>query len=480
MLRSVLRAMLSAVVGASMVGPVNAEPGDYTDLQTFYNLFVPETADDPVSNAETQGPYPLNTPTAGFDDGFEANGYFRWQQVDVPVETGAACGNGTPYKFFVRRVPNKSNLLFYFEGGGACWDYPSCSGAAGVRGARNPEGIPDNYVQNIQLLDLDTLGYIGTGGASPLIYTNHPYERFKTSEWNMVYVPYCTGDIYVGDKVQVYEDPEGVEPDLVWHHNGLRNVQSVVSWVKNNLRTPAQLLSTGCSAGGVGALANYSKLRGHFNVQYAYLLDDSGPLFNAPVSSNDVNSYPSLLLHREVIDTWTNYGSGSGDSPLSMLEALTPGFEPERLASLYAALSAKYPNDRMGMTYFLADGNFSSYSYERFYPPIRDLADPEAKLNFLRAVWQIDTWYNLLPLLEATNNWGYHLPMYRDLNESHCTSIVDFRYTEIEELGTDLTDFLNNTVNYQGGPPLRGLETDPVSDFINNHDWFYVLIDSIL
>lgn len=66
----------------------------------------------------------------------------------------------------------------------------------------------------------------------------------------MVYVPYCTGDIYSGDKVAVYDNPQAAQPPLVWHHNGLRNTRAVVAWLKNNLQRPAQLLTTGCSAGG--------------------------------------------------------------------------------------------------------------------------------------------------------------------------------------------------------------------------------------
>ncbi len=478
MLRHGLAAALALVIFAGMAPGAEAEPGDYSLLRTYYNLLHPDLPDDPVSLAEESGPYPLGPPVPGFPYGFVPDLYETWQQVDVPPETGASCGNGTPYKFFVYRVPDTNNTLFYFEGGGACWDYPSCTGQEGIRGARNVDGIPDGYVTNPSLSDFDTLS---TGGVSPLIYTFHPYQRFKTGEWNMVYVPYCTGDIYIGDKVAVYQDPSGIEPDVVWNHNGLRNVQSVVSWVKNNLKTPTQLAVAGCSAGSVGALLNYTKLRGHFDSPYGYLVDDSGPMFDAPLDSNDTQAYPSLPLHHRVLESWTTYGDGGTDNPVSEMAAITPGFDPNRLASIYQGLSSKFPADRMGMTYFLADGNFSSYSYERFYPLIQNASTDELKLRRLRKMWQYDTANNLLPLLDATPNWSYHLPMYRDFNESHCTTILDFGFTDIAELGgVNVADFLNNVINYQGGAPLRSVETDAVSDFIYNHSWFYDLIDQLL
>ncbi|BFM11981.1 pectin acetylesterase-family hydrolase [Simiduia litorea] len=466
--------------------PVNhalAEPGDYGFWKTLGNLIKPEKANDPVSFAETQGMYPLNQPVSGFNDGFSPGSYDKWQKVDVPISTGAMCGNGSPFKFFVYRVPDTSNTIFYFEGGGACWDYASCSGQTGIRGARNPNGIPNNYVQNINLLDFQNSANLGTAAATPLIYTHHPYNQFKTGEWNIVYVPYCTGDIYVGDKTAVYEDPAGENAPLVWHHNGLRNVQAVTSWVKNNLKKPTQLAIAGCSAGSIGALLNYSKLRSHFESQYGYLVDDSGPIYNAPLTSNDTATYPSLPLHREVLSSWTMFSPDDDpaeENPINMLSQITPGFETTRLASLYAGLSAKFPSDRLGMTHFLADGNFSSYSYERFYSDIENDPNAASKLAKLRVKWQQDTANNLIPLLASTGNWSYYFPMYRDFNESHCTSVLDFRYGEIEELGLSLYDFMNNVVNYQGGAPLRAVETDASSDFINNHDWFYDLIDGLL
>lgn len=460
-----------------------AEPGDYGFWTTLGNLIHPPTANAPVTPEQTQGMYPLTLDDPAFDDDFDPAAYDHWQKIDVPASSGAMCGNGSPYKFFVYRVPDTKNTLFYFEGGGACWDYESCSGAAGIRGARNPNGIPDDYVQNINLLDFDNFSNLATAAVSPLIYTHHPYNQFKTGEWNLVYVPYCTGDIYVGDKTEIYADPTGQNPDLVWHHNGLRNVQAVVSWVKNNLQKPRQMVAAGCSAGSIGALLNYSKLRGDMDVDYGYLIDDSGPLYRAPLDSVDRNSYPSLPLHHEVLNSWTTFtpgGDPSEENPINMLASITPGFNDNELASLYAALSNKFPGDRLGITHFLADGNFSSYSYERFHEDIYNDPDADSRLEKLRQKWQQDTHDNLIPLLEQTSNWGYYFPMYRDFNESHCTTILDLEYGEIAEHGLVLKDFLDNIVNYQGGAMMRAYESDQVSDFENNHNWFYDLVGGLL
>src|ERR1043165_5744811 len=63
---------------------------------------------------------------------------YPWVKV---APAGAVCGNGTQYKFFYYDNPNSNNMVVLFEGGGACWDYDTCSGRAGALGASNPNGI---------------------------------------------------------------------------------------------------------------------------------------------------------------------------------------------------------------------------------------------------------------------------------------------------------------------------------------------------
>ena len=473
---------LASICIAALPNIALSEPGDFNFWSTLGNLISPDKANRPVTTSETQGHYPLSRNASGFNDGFNPGDYDNWQKVDVPMSTGAMCGNGSPFKFFVYRVPDTTNTMFYFEGGGACWDYESCSGQSGIRGARNPNGIPDDYVKNINLLDFQSTANLGTAAVSPLIYTHHPYNQFKTGEWNLVYVPYCTGDIYVGDKTETYADPTGENPDLVFHHNGLRNVQSVVSWARNNLRKPKQLAVAGCSAGSVGALLNYSKVAEDMGSKYGYLIDDSGPIYNAPRSTGDSASYPQIPLQSKVLSSWTTYDPNdtSSENPVNMLTNLTPGFDGDNMGTIYNALSNKFPNYRLGMTHFLADGNFSSYSYERFYEDIYNDPDADSRLAKLRDKWQYDTHNNLIPMLDQTNNWSYYFPLYRDFNESHCTTVLDLEYGEIAERGLVLKDFLNNVVNYRGGAPLRAVETDPNSDYINNHNWFYDLVEGLL
>jgi hypothetical protein len=294
----------------------------------------------------------------------------------------------------------------------------------------------------------------------------------KTQQWNIVYVPYCTGDIYVGDSVQIYEDPAGVEAPLVWHHNGARNVLAVLAWLKNHLPRPTQMLAAGCSAGSIGALADYEMIRGHMAPTRGFLIDDSGPAFPAP-RTGDPAQYPSVPLHNHIRGVW-----GLDAGPLPYLKTRLPLLDVDNLGSMYAALSAKYPADRMGQTHFWEDLNYSSYSYERFHDEIANAPNQEVKELLIHQRWYLDT-EHLMSALEPLPNFGYYLPRFRDLNESHCTTIVDFENGDIQEDGLELSDFIDNVLE-GSGPVMEASEEDTVSDFQKPFNPLYFAIDTLL
>lgn len=454
----------AVILSFFMSMPAFAELGDYSAWQTFLNLISPRAPDNPVQPNQRVGPYPM-LKNANGNGGFNPGNYYAWQTIKMGPETGAVCGNGSTYKFFVNRVPNTSNTIFYLEGGGACWDHASCSGAAGIRGARNPNGIPDNYMN---------LMNPGASLVSPFVVRLHPWTRTKTQNWNMVYVPYCTGDIYSGDKVAVYNDPNGQSAPLVWHHNGLRNMRSVVGWVKDNIQRPAQLLTTGCSAGGAGSLTNYAHIRRDMSPTRGFLIDDSGPVYDAPLNG-DKNAYPSVPLQTHIRSAW---GLNSGPLPYMQTELGTYGLNLNDLGSIYSALASRWSNDRMGHTHFWQDLNYSSYSYERFYEDIYNDPNKTSRQNKIHQKWAQDT-NRLKSKLDGLYNFGGYFPQYRAVNESHCTSIIEFANADIQERNLQLDHFINNVLNGNGAV-LDASETSPAQDYAKPFNMLYWLLDQLL
>src|SRR5678816_1284198 len=163
----------------------------------------------------------------------DGGNHYHWEKVALP---GSQCGNGSQYKFFARRT-SSPNLLFFFEGGGACWDFDTCSGRAGVLGAANPNGIADDYMTQFTAKFVSPI----VNGADPGLPLRSRTD-LVTKDWNIVYMPYCTGDVHMGNRTTTYTDPTGAQPPLTWKHVGYRNTLAAIQWAHAQFPSVAKLL----------------------------------------------------------------------------------------------------------------------------------------------------------------------------------------------------------------------------------------------
>jgi hypothetical protein len=148
----------------------------------------------------------------------------------------------------------------YFEGGGACWEWISCS------------GMFDTNVASDELAPF-----------RGIFDFEHPDNPFR--EYSIVFIPYCTGDVHVGDSVQRYGDAPGSRPVA---HRGYRNVSAVLHWLsRRGVRTPTHVVVSGTSAGSYGALFYAPRIAEMFPDAIIGLIGDSGvPL---------LNDYPTIM-----------------------------------------------------------------------------------------------------------------------------------------------------------------------------------------
>lgn len=319
---------------------------------------------------------------------------FNWEKVALP---GSQCGNGSQYKFFVRRT-SSPNLLVFFEGGGACWDFDTCSGRAGVLGAANPNGIADDYMTQFTAKFVSPL----VNGADPGLPLRARTD-LVTKDWNIVYMPYCTGDVHIGNRAATYVDPTGAQPPLTWKHAGFTNTTAAIQWAHGQFPTVDKLLVTGFSAGGTATAAGYFFVRNGIRPQRGYYLDDSGPIYPAPSAS--FNSRP---LHDTIRAAW------GLDSVFSTLPAT---FDRNDFGSINRMVALAFPGDQIAYTGYTRDFNYSRFSYERFLTP----TDKESVLSF----WNEDE-DNLVAQLDGFSNTSYFIPFERQINASHCSTIITF------------------------------------------------------
>ncbi len=331
----------------------------------------------------------------GIEDVVDGGNNYNWELVELP---GTICSDGSQYRFWVHDSASSNHLLIMYEGGGACWDYETCSGQAGVLGAANPNGIPTDYITQFKAQYVSPL----VNGADPGIPLR-PKNDIATNGFDVAYMPYCTGDVHVGNRVVTYNDPSGQNPPIVFRHNGYNNSIAALDFLAGRFPNIGKMVVTGFSAGGVASSALYYEARRTLLPNEGYLLNDSGPIFPAPDSS--YNSHP---LHSLIEDQWNLD---------SLYDQLPAAFDPNDFGSINAMIATEYPNDQLAYVGYSTDFNFSRFSYERFFPNLSQAQ--------ILAKWQADQ-ANLLSRLDDFSNYSFHVPWHRPINDSHCVSIITF------------------------------------------------------
>ncbi len=176
-----------------------------------------------------------------------------WNELYPGGET--ACARGGTYSFSVRKT-NSSKLLVYFEGGGSCYDANTC---------RVGGNYFDNSINSSFEADNPALKSHG------LFALDNPRNPF--SDYNIVFINYCTGDAYLGDKSVTYQN--GLRSFEV-QHKGFINTQTAFSWIYQNIPSPNSVYMVGCSAGVVGSFFNLPYFKQHYLQTPLTIVGDSG------------------------------------------------------------------------------------------------------------------------------------------------------------------------------------------------------------
>lgn len=182
---------------------------------------------------------------------------YEWQSI--PLSSEAVCSDGTPYQIYARRGESE-NTIVHFSGGGACWDGETCSKPLTIL-SFDGFYMPRVYEALIALL----------AGIFQYQNAENPF-----SDWNVVYLPYCTADMHVGAATNEYTSPAG--NTITIHHNGQQNVIEALDWIYANVESPEKLLISGESAGAWGSLMWVPTVAEHYEDSEVYHLADGAYL----------------------------------------------------------------------------------------------------------------------------------------------------------------------------------------------------------
>jgi hypothetical protein len=187
-----------------------------------------------------------------------SNANQEWIQVQPGGDSN--CAFDTPFSFFHHEGKAPTKLLVYFEGGGACWEFVSCS------------GMFDTNVTQDELA--------GFRGIFDFTNRENPFRDFS-----VLFIPYCTGDVHIGDTLQYYGDRATSHPVA---HRGYRNVSAALAWLARRPGpAPTQIVVSGTSAGSYGALFHAPTIARMYPSASITMIGDSG----IPLLKN----YPDIL-----------------------------------------------------------------------------------------------------------------------------------------------------------------------------------------
>lgn len=191
------------------------------------------TYNDPGYSRDTVGFYPTGDTTYAAT---AQVGDWTWKTLE-----GMACRDGSPTGYAIRTAPAtatqkaRRSVLFWLEGGGACFDWTSCYATPVRKG-------PAEFAEAIASK--------GDKG----IFSDRASNPF--AEWNVVYVPYCTGDVHAGN------NPNGqVDRHPRQRFVGRNNIDLVLDDLEAFVPRMRRFVLAGHSAGGYGTLMNWQHVQ---------------------------------------------------------------------------------------------------------------------------------------------------------------------------------------------------------------------------
>jgi len=175
------------------------------------------------------------------------------------------CSDGSEFSFWVRKADPEKVVLF-FQGGGACFSAETCSPAGGTY--KIATGAGDNP----------------EGGEGVFDFTD---ARNPFADYSVVFVPYCTGDVHIGNATTEYS------PELTVQHKGFVNGTAALDYLVSTFPAATELVVTGESAGSIPSPL------------YAGLASDELPDARITVLADGSGAYPDIpALNTTIGSVW--------------------------------------------------------------------------------------------------------------------------------------------------------------------------------
>jgi hypothetical protein len=149
-----------------------------------------------------------------------------WEKV-VPGGD-CQCSDGSEFSFWVHEG-NPHKVVLYLQGGGACWSAETC----------DPDGS-NEYEATASVRP-------GTSPGTTTGIFDFADKRNPFADYSFVFVPYCTGDVHLGNATTRYSS------GLTVHHKGYVNGTAALDHLATTFPDATDVVVVGASAGSVAA-----------------------------------------------------------------------------------------------------------------------------------------------------------------------------------------------------------------------------------
>jgi hypothetical protein len=243
----------------------------------------------------------------GGDEAPVLNTDWQWFGPEL-LEGTPICMDGSATGIGVSPVEGSDKVLVFFQSGGACFNGTTCA-------------LSDYWLTNdhfdAESFD-DWNAETGQFGWFDRTRENNPYK-----DHNLVFLPYCSGDIFGGT------NPSGPGGRV---HVGYENVGVWADFMQDYFWDATDWTVAGSSAGGFGAAWNYSRLQAQLAPAPVQLVSDAAPIMNNATVSTCLQDRWKEAWHLDETlpaefdgvlgtDAWGNEGDGMDAVLASMVDA---------------------------------------------------------------------------------------------------------------------------------------------------------------
>eukprot|EP00960_Hanusia_phi_P053124 761851-Hanusia_phi.AAC.2 len=268
----------------------------------------------------------------------------------------AVCGHGNrEFSFFAKKGknPNKVEIVFssmtfislsmkmllILLAGGLCWDSGTCLGKTPADRKMAIDSLADSYLVtfsgNVQQLR-DELAPAVPQALKNMIKSTTGKSTFETgilqqgsnfSDWSVVIVPDCTGDMHIGNRTITYD--AGLPSCITAHHAGAVNTGLAIQWMMKYFPSLTDVLVAGTSfkqskaSGGSGGSYWAWYLQERYTTANIRSVTDSDLAIYGPQKKQIFQTDPWGTLNASVPD---KSFLGNYVSPTSQLQGKKPNF----------------------------------------------------------------------------------------------------------------------------------------------------------